>query len=95
MAQSAIEKVTIRNRLGMHARPCMMLYETASRFEEETITVVRTDRMDEPADGKSIMQLMMLAATMGTELQISATGPDAAAAVGEIVALIQKGFEEE
>ena len=60
----------ISNRLGMHARPAMVFVETACKFKAD-ITVRRCDQ-SETVDGKSIMQLMMLAATQGTELEIVA-----------------------
>ena len=50
--------VTIANRLGLHARPAMLLAETAMRFKAE-ILVRRLDQ-NKSVDGKSIMQLMML-----------------------------------
>lgn len=71
----------------------MMLVDIASKFQSD-ITAQRTDQ-DEKVDGKSIMQIMMLAATQGTELEITAVGPDADDAVNEIVALIKSNFSEE
>ena len=85
--------MTITNRLGLHARPAMMLVDIAKKFQAD-ITAQRTDQ-DEKVDGKSIMQIMMLAATQGTELEITAVGPDADDAVNEIVALIKSHFSEE
>ncbi len=87
-------KVKIVNRLGMHARPAMVFVETACKFKAD-ITVRRCDQ-SETVDGKSIMQLMMLAATMGTELEIVAQNhSDADKAVQELVALVESKFEEE
>lgn len=93
MSTNASDKVRITNKLGLHARPAMMFVETASQFESK-ITARRTDQ-DETVDGKSIMQLMMLAATKGTELEISAQGPDAQDAVTNLVTLIKSNFSEE
>lgn len=93
MSKEASARVTIENRLGLHARPAMLFAETASNFTSD-ITVQRTDGK-EPVDGKSIMQLMMLAATQGTELDVSATGDDAQFAVDELVKLIKGHFMEE
>src|SRR6266850_833676 len=61
LSSSATAKVKISNRLGMHARPAMVFVETACKFKAD-ITVRRCDQ-NETVDGKSIMQLMMLAAT--------------------------------
>ena len=85
--------VTITNRLGLHARPAMMFVDVASKFAAD-VTVRRCDQV-EFVDGKSIMQLMMLAATQGTELEICAKGDDADPAVQELVTLIQSNFSEE
>ena len=85
-------KVVVSNRLGMHARPAMLFAERAQKHAAD-ITVSRIDQ-DNAVDAKSIMQLMMLAATAGTELEIKATGPDAADAVAELAQLVQSGFNE-
>jgi phosphocarrier protein HPr len=90
---TASAKVTITNRLGLHARPAMVFVETASKFKAE-ITVRRCDQT-ETVDGKSIMQLMMLAATHGTSIEISARNHDAELAVKELVALVESKFQEE
>ena len=93
MSKSATARVTIANRLGLHARPAMMFVEVASKFPAD-ITVCRTDQ-NEPVDGKSIMQLMMLAATQGTVLEITASGERAQDAIDELVALVKSSFSEE
>ena len=67
---AATARVKITNRLGMHARPAMLLAEVAQEFDSD-ISIRRTDHED-TVDAKSIMQLMMLAATEGTELEIKA-----------------------
>ncbi len=89
----ASHKVTIKNKLGLHARPAMMFVETASKYQAE-VSVCRTDQ-SEPVDGRSIMQMMMLAATEGTELEISATGEDAENAVEALVDLVKSNFQED
>ncbi|MEE2907314.1 MAG: HPr family phosphocarrier protein [Planctomycetota bacterium] len=85
--------VTIENRLGLHARPAMMFAETAMRFDAD-ITVRREDQ-DTMVDGKSIMQLMMLAAVRGTNLTVTATGADADAALSDLTALVKSRFSED
>lgn len=72
----------------------MMFVETASRFNAD-VRVRRADNGDEVFDGKSIMQVMMLAATQGTALVIEAEGDDADAALRELAELIKGGFNEE
>ncbi|UCD76908.1 MAG: HPr family phosphocarrier protein [Phycisphaerales bacterium] len=85
--------MSITNKLGLHARPAMVFVEKASTFQS-TVNVRRTDST-ESVDGKSIMQMMMLAATQGTEIEISAKGNDARKAVRELVALVESKFAEE
>ncbi len=89
----ASRKVTIKNKLGLHARPAMMFVETASKYQA-AVSVCRTDQ-SEPVDGRSIMQMMMLAATEGTELKISATGEDAEDVVKALVELVKSNFQED
>lgn len=85
--------VTIRNRLGLHARPAMEFVDTASRFAA-SVTVRRLDQ-SETVDGKSIMDIMMLAATRGTDLEVVCDGADADAAAKALAALVDRGFDEE
>jgi phosphocarrier protein HPr len=85
--------VTIANRLGLHARPAMMFVETASKYGCD-IAVCRAGE-PETVDGKSIMQMMMLAATQGTEIEINASGECADEAVKELVALVKSQFMED
>jgi phosphocarrier protein len=89
--QSAQIRVTIRNRLGLHARPAMSFVDTANGFTSE----VQVHKGPQVVDGKSIMQMMMLAATQGTELEIHAQGPDAPNALEALRALIERKFDEE
>jgi len=86
-------KLTIKNRLGLHARPAMAFVDLASTFQC-SIVVQRTDN-PVPVDGKSIMQMMMLAATQGTELEVIADGDDAKKACDALKALVDCGFDEE
>jgi len=85
--------VTILNKLGLHARPAMMFVETASKFDA-AVQVRRSDQ-SEVLDGKSIMQMMMLAATQGTKIEITATGREATDAVQTLIALVESRFDEE
>lgn len=84
-------KVTVRNRLGMHARPAMSFVDLANTFESE----IRVAKGTQEVDGKSIMQMMMLTATQGTELLIRAEGHDAPSAVGALMELVNRKFDEE
>ena len=82
---------TIRNKLGIHARPAAQFVKTASRFSCDIIVEKDSERVD----GKSIMGLMMLAAGHGSVLEISADGNDAEGALDALAALIERNFEEE
>ena len=93
MSKTASAVVSIPNKLGLHARPAMIFVEAASKLVSD-VTVKRCDH-DETVDGKSIMQMMMLAATQGTKIQIAATGDDADSAVESLVKLVESGFQED
>lgn len=88
---TASVNVTISNRLGLHARPAMSLVDTASTFSSD----IKIAKEQQIVDAKSIMQLMMLAATKGTKLTVTADGPDADAAVKAIEALVDSKFDED
>jgi phosphocarrier protein len=88
---SASCKVTIANKLGLHARPAMCFVDAAVAFKASVIV----KRAGQEVDGKSIMQMMMLAATKGTELEIVADGDDADAAVAALKKLVESGFDED
>ncbi len=77
--------VEIKNADGLHMRPAMQFVDLASRFDS-SITV-STDQTS--ADGKSIMQMSMLAATCGTRLRIRAEGPDAEKAIEALRELVE------
>lgn len=83
--------VTIVNRLGLHARPAMVFVDAANLFQ----SVVKVKRDDQEVDGKSIMMMMLLAATQGTQLELIAEGEDAEAAIARLTALVAAGFDEE
>lgn len=93
MSTTASAILTISNRLGLHARPAMMLAEAAMRFDS-VITIKRVDQ-DKAVDAKSIMQLMMLAAVCGTELKVEANGSDASASIAAIKDLVESRFSED
>ena len=84
-------KVTICNRLGLHARPAMSFVDMAATFASE----VRVRKDDTEVNGKSIMEVMMLAASQGSDLVISAEGADCTAALEALKRLVDGGFDEE
>ena len=84
-------KVKIANRLGLHARAAARFVQTAARFEA-TITAGRDGRV---MDGKSILGILLLGASRGTTIEITAEGEDEAAAVETLVELVESRFGEE
>ncbi|TVS01324.1 MAG: HPr family phosphocarrier protein [Phycisphaerales bacterium] len=84
-------QVSIVNRLGLHARPAMALVDLANGHKCD-VTIVKSDQT---VNGKSIMEVMMLAATKGTSLEIICDGDDAQECCDKLKALIERGFDEE
>jgi phosphocarrier protein HPr len=83
--------IRIKNPEGLHMRPAMQFVDVASRFDCD-ITV---SNGQDNVDGKSIMQISMLAATCGTALQVKAEGADASQAVEALRELVEeKMFDE-
>jgi phosphocarrier protein len=93
VCETATGTVKISNKLGLHARPAMLFVETACGFGCD-ISVRRADQ-SETVDGKSIMQMMMLAATQGTKIEITATGPGAEPAIQKLIELVNSRFDED
>lgn len=84
-------ELVIMNKLGIHARPASMFVRVASRFHAD----VYVEKDGETVNGKSIMNLMMLAAGPGSRIRIHAEGADAAQAVAEIERLVKSKFDED
>ena len=84
-------EVRIRNPLGLHARAAARFVHTASRFRSR----VSVSRNGKTMDGKSILGILLLAASRGTLLRVVAEGEDEAAAVDALAALVEGGFGEE
>lgn len=82
--------VTIRNRLGLHARPAAELVKTASQFSSE-ITLGKDGSW---VNGKSIMGVMTLAAECGSEVTVRAEGSDAEQAIEHLAACLAKEYGE-
>jgi phosphocarrier protein HPr len=83
--------VTIVNKRGLHARAAAKFVKTATDFDAR----IDVSRNGQTVSGKSIMGLMMLAASPGTEIEITAVGPAGADAMSALKALVQAGFDEE
>jgi phosphocarrier protein len=83
-------EVTVRNRLGLHARAAARFVHAANAFRSR-VTVSRDGRT---MDGKSILGILLLAASQGTALELGADGEDEAAALEALTALVDSGFGE-
>jgi len=83
--------VTVRNRLGLHARAAARFVHTANRFRSRITLTGRGKTMD----GKSILGILLLAASQGSVLEVGAEGVDVAEAVEALAALVEGGFGEE
>ena len=90
MSDGAARRVRIVNQRGLHARPAAKFAKLASSFDAD----VRVAAKGQAVSGASIMGLMMLAAAPGTELDITATGAEAAAAVAALAEFVDQGFNE-
>lgn len=82
--------ITIINKLGLHARAASKLVAVASRYESRIIL----NRSGQEADAKSIMSVLMLAASQGTELSVTVAGNDADEAWNAVAELINNRFDE-
>ena len=86
-------EVQVNDPMGLHGRPAALLVQIASKYASR-IELSRPDAPDEPADCHSILSLLVLAAAKDTILRLVATGPDADAAVEEIVRFFNGKFDE-
>ncbi len=86
-------RLKIINRLGLHARAAAKVVRTAGAYQSN-MRLVRFD-LSAAADAKSILSLLMLAASRGTELVMSVEGADEAAAADAMSELFASGFGEE
>jgi phosphocarrier protein HPr len=83
-------QLRIRNRLGLHARAAARFVHTASRFRSR----VSAGRDGRTMDGKSILGILLLAASQGTEIEVTVDGPDEVEALDALSALVEGGFGE-
>ncbi len=81
------------NELGLHARPAMQFVDLAGKFKSQ-IKVSKGGVEPVEADGKSIMQVMTLAAMQGTQLRIDADGEEAEQEVAKLAELFAQKFGE-
>ncbi|HCQ82523.1 MAG TPA: HPr family phosphocarrier protein [Rhodobiaceae bacterium] len=83
-------KLTIVNRRGLHARASAKFVKCAEMFQSE----IHVRKDDDVVVATSIMGLMMLGASLGSEIILQASGPDADAAVAALTRLVEDKFDE-
>ena len=83
-------KVTIVNRRGLHARASAKFVKCAEAYQAE----IRVLKDDDVVVATSIMGLMMLGASLGSQITLQATGPDAEDALAALTRLIEDKFDE-
>ncbi len=89
---SALEKtVQIGNKRGLHARAAAKFVKMVEQFNAD----VKVAKDDMEVGGSSIMGLLMLSASKGTAIRISAAGAQAEAALTELSALVERKFDED
>jgi phosphocarrier protein HPr len=89
-SNSLEKKFTVKNKLGLHARPAAVFVETASRFDSD----IYVRKGDTRINGKSIMGLLMLAAGFGTKVSVEIEGIDAKEAMIQIEKIFENNFNE-
>jgi phosphocarrier protein HPr len=82
---------TVKNKLGLHARPAALFVQTTHKFASQ-VRVIKEGQM---VDGKSIMGILTLAAESGSQLRVAAEGPDEQDLMNSLEQLFQRGFDEE
>jgi phosphocarrier protein HPr len=84
-------EITVKNQLGLHARPAALVVRATTPFKSQIFLVKDGTRIN----AKSIMGVMMLAAEFGSVLEVEAEGADAEAAAEAVVAVFEGKFGED
>ena len=84
--------VKIRNKLGMHARPAMKLFELVQSYDAE---VTLRNEAGTQADASSVIALLMLDSAQGGQIEVEATGPQETEALQAVIELFNAGFDED
>jgi len=83
--------LTITNKVGLHARPAALFVQTAARFKDTRVEVVKDGMV---RDAKSILSVLTLGVSQGTTITVRAEGPQADAAVAALSDLVRRDFDE-
>jgi phosphotransferase system HPr (HPr) family protein len=87
-------RLTVRNPSGLHARPAALFVRTCGRFKAK-LTVSHPDAGKGPVDAKSILSVLTLGVSRDTEIEVSAEGDDAEAALAAIRDAVESGLGED
>jgi len=83
--------LTITNKVGLHARPAALFVQTAARFKDTRVEVLKDGV---PRDAKSILNVLALGVTQGTTIVVRAEGPHAGDAIAALSDLVDRDFNE-
>ncbi|MDX7990609.1 PTS phosphocarrier protein NPr [Xenorhabdus littoralis] len=86
------QRLEIKNRLGIHARPAMKLHDLVQQFQSQ---VILRNSSNIQAEASSVIAMLMLDAEQGSYIEAEATGPDEQQALAAIIELFNSGFDEE
>ncbi|MCL2001400.1 MAG: HPr family phosphocarrier protein [Planctomycetes bacterium] len=92
MRQTIHKTVIVRHKFGIHARPAAKIVSLCNAFTSD-IEIVKDG--EPPANGKNILDIMMLAAATGVELLIRATGIDAEQAIAQLGEMLESDFDSD
>jgi len=84
-----VREATVKNRLGLHARPSALLVQASAKFASE----ITLEKEGLEVNGKSIMGVMMLAAEVGALIKVRVEGTDEAAAADKVAQVIESIFD--
>ena len=88
------QKLTLRNAVGLHARPATLFVKTAGQFQS-TVRVRNLTRATDWVSARSILRVLSLGVEQNHEIELSAQGEDAQAAMQALTSLVQSNFGEE
>ena len=93
MAENQVrrKKITINNKLGLHARAAAKIVQTSSQFHSR-ISIIKNGR---EADAKSMLDILTLSCPQGTRIELCAEGKDASEALAALTVLFNNKFDEE
>lgn len=90
-SQKTVENVVVSNENGLHIRPATMISKCAIQFQSK----IELQANNQTVDARSIMSILLLAATKGTAVTITAEGPDHREAASAIAEIFKMGFQDD